>query len=138
MQFQVSIHNEQVHEISLSGLKELTEKVWQTESNSDASFTIILVDDTYIEKLNKNFLNRNSVTDVIAFPLTTDTEDVFEGEIYISVDRVLENASTYKVESGDELKRIAVHGILHFLGYKDKSKSEKHEMTARENYYLAL
>ena len=138
MKFQVSIHNGQAHEISLNGIKELTEKVWQTESNSNASLTMILVDDIYIKKLNKNFLNKNSVTDVIAFPLSNETEDVFEGEIYISVDRVLENASIYKVESGDELKRMAVHGVLHFLGYKDKSDSEKHEMTARENYYLSL
>ena len=138
MKFQVSIQNGQAHEISLNGIKELTEKVWQTESKSNASLTIILVDDTYMKKLNKDFLNKNSVTDVIAFPLSNETEDVFEGEIYISVDRVQENASIYNVESSDELRRMAVHGVLHFFGYKDKSESEKHEMTARENYYLSL
>jgi len=137
LKFQVSIHNGQAHEISLNGITELTEKVWQTESKSNASLTIILVDDTYIKKLNKDFLNENSVTDVIAFPLSNETENAFEGEIYISVDRVLENTSIYNVESGDELKRMAVHGVLHFLGYKDKSDTEKHAMTARENYYLS-
>ncbi len=138
MKFQVSIHNGQAHQISVNGIKELTEKVWQAESKNNASLTIILVDDSYIKKLNKDFLNKNSVTDVIAFPLSNDAEDVFEGEIYISVDRVLENTSIYNVELGVELKRMAVHGVLHFLGYKDKSNTEKHEMTARENYYLSL
>ena len=138
MKFQVSIHNGQAHQISVNGIKELTEKVWQAESKNNASLTIILVDDSYIKKLNKDFLNKNSVTDVIAFPLSNDAEDVFEGEIYISVDRVLENTSIYNVELGVELKRMAVHGVLHFLGYKDKSDTEKHEMTARENYYLSL
>ncbi len=138
MKFQVSIHNGQAQEISLNGIKELTEKVWQTESKSNANLFIILADDTYIKKLNKNFINKNSVTDVIAFPLSNETEDVFKGEIYISVDRVLENTSIYNVELGVELKRMAVHGVLHFLGYKDKSDTEKHEMTARENYYLSL
>ncbi|MCH8955751.1 rRNA maturation RNase YbeY [candidate division KSB1 bacterium] len=137
MKFQVSIHNEQAHEISLKGIKELTEKVWQTESKDNARLTIILVDDTYIKKLNKDYLNKNSVTDVISFPLSNET-DMFEGEIYISMDRVLENASIYNVESGDELERMAVHGVLHFLGYKDKSDIEKQAMTARENYYLSL
>ena len=138
MKFQVSIHNGQAHQISVNGIKELTEKVWQAESKNNASLTIILVDDSYIKKLNKDFLNKNSVTDVIAFPLSNEAEDVFEGEIYISVDRVLENTSIYNVELGVELKRMAVHGVLHFLGYKDKSDTEKHEMTARENYYLSL
>ena len=64
--------------------------------------------------------------------------DMFEGEIYISVDRVLENASIYNVEPDDELKRMAVHGVLHFLGYKDKTDPEKREMTERENYYISL
>lgn len=138
MKFQVSIHNGQAHQISLNGIKELTEKIWQTESKSNASLAIILADDAYIKKLNKDFLNKDSVTDVIAFPLSTENEDVFEGEIYISVDRVLENASLYNVESGNELKRMAVHGVLHFLGYNDKSEAEKRKMTAREDYYLSL
>jgi len=138
LKFQVSIHNGQTHQISVNGIKELTEKIWQAESKNNASLTIILVDDSYIKKLNKDFLNKNSVTDVIAFPLSNEAEDVFEGEIYISVDRVLENTSIYNVELGVELKRMAVHGVLHFLGYKDKSDTEKHEMTARENYYLSL
>ncbi len=138
MKFRVSIHNEQTHKISLTGIKELTKKVWQTEASDSGNFTIILVDDTFIKKLNRNFLNIDSVTDVIAFPLSNETEDMFEGEIYISVDRVMENASIYNVEPRDELKRTVVHGFLHFLGYKDKSETEKCEMTARENYYLSL
>ena len=137
MKFQANIHNGQAHEISTNGIKELIEKVWQAESNDSASLTIILVDDIFIKKLNRGYLHEDSVTDVIAFPLSDEVEDVFEGEIYISVDRVLENASIYNVESGDELKRMAVHGVLHFLGYKDKSDTEKHAMTARENYYLS-
>jgi len=137
LKFQVSIHNEQAHEISLKGIKELIEKVWKSESKNSARLTVILVDDTYIKKLNKDYLRKNSVTDVIAFPLSNET-DMFEGEIYISADRVLENASIYNVGSGDELERVAVHGVLHFLGYKDKSDIDKHAMTARENYYLSL
>ena len=138
MKFQVRIHNSQTHEIPVNGIKELIKKIWPAETKSSANLTVILVDEICIKELNKDYLNKNSVTDVIAFPLSNETGNVFEGEIYISVDRVLENRSIYNVELGLELKRMAVHGVLHFLGYKDKSDTEKHEMTAREDYYLSL
>lgn len=115
----------------------MAEKVWKKESELGANLSIILIDDNHIRELNKRFLSKNSVTDVIAFPLS-DNNDVFEGEVYVSVDRVVENAHLYCVKASQELERMVVHGILHFLGYQDKTCAEKQEMTAKENYYISL
>lgn len=112
--------------------------MWLSESKVNGKIEIIFVDNKFIRRLNKEFLNKDSDTDVIAFPLSKDETKLFEGEIYISLDKVKEQAQRFHVNSSEELRRLVIHGILHFLGYRDKTNSEKRIMTHRENFYLGL
>ena len=76
------------------------------------------------------------MTDVIAFPFSEDPGRV-SGDIFISIERVLENAIKYNTAFEEELKRVMIHGVLHLIGYKDKKLMEKKEMKDKEDYYLA-
>lgn len=136
MKLQLSIFNQHAQKVPLQEINRLADTVWRRESKKDGAINIILVDDSQIKDLNKRYLNKNCVTDVLGFPIS-EADAVFEGEIYICMDRVLENARIYKVDAVEELQRMVVHGMLHFLGYDDKSTHEKEEMTKRENYYLS-
>jgi len=101
--------------------------------NSNAYIAFILVDDKKITELNRIYLKKNIATDVLAFDLT-DNEDVnLEGEIYISLDRIVEQASEYRVTFNQELIRLVAHGVLHLLGYKDDSEEEKSIMSSFED-----
>lgn len=96
----------------------------------------IFCSDDYLLELNRNYLKHDTLTDVITFPFGDDDVNV-SGDIYISIPRVKENAEKFGQEFDYELQRVMVHGVLHLLGYKDKTKSAKSEMTAKENLYLA-
>ena len=96
----------------------------------------IYCSDPYLRKINCKYLKINIITDVIAFEYSE--ESGVSGDIYISVDRVRENARYYKVRFHTELSRVMVHGLLHLLGYRDKSASDKKLMTEREDLYLSL
>ena len=96
---------------------------------------IFCSDDQLLEK-NIKFLNHNDLTDIISFDYTMGR--LISGDIFISVDRVVENAETFKVPFSDELNRVMVHGVLHYCGYKDKSKEDKGLMRAKEDSYLSL
>lgn len=137
MKIEINIYNVQDHEIHINGIRELAKKIWQSESQVDAVIDLILVNNERIQKLNANFLQKDAPTDVIAFPIDGD-DSLFEGEVYISVEQVIKNAAEYSVPVEDELKRMVVHGILHFLGYDDKTIEEKQVMTRREDYYLSF
>ena len=129
---------------SLSGF----ELVNQTESASWLSAVIkaekktlgdinyIFCDDEYLHKLNLNFLNHDTLTDIISFDYTSG--DIISGDIYISVERVEENAVDFNTSFRDELGRVMVHGILHYCGYGDKSVEDAKMMRTKENAYLAL
>ncbi|MEM7106247.1 MAG: rRNA maturation RNase YbeY [Bacteroidota bacterium] len=93
----------------------------------------IFCSDDYLLKVNQEYLNHDYYTDVITFPLS---EDEIEGDIFISVDRVRENAIKIGVSEKNELFRVMVHGVLHLLGFGDKSEEEKVQMTNIENHYL--
>jgi rRNA maturation RNase YbeY len=80
------------------------------------------------------FLNHNTLTDIISFDYTIGS--TIHGDIYISIERVLDNANEYNVEFLDELSRVMLHGVLHYCGYKDKSAKDKQLMRAKENHYL--
>ncbi len=92
--------------------------------------------DKELHKMNMEFLNHNTYTDIITFDYNQDK--VIYGEIYISLDRVNENATLNKTDYDNELNRIIVHGLLHLMGYKDKDALDKIEMTKKEDYYLSL
>jgi probable rRNA maturation factor len=97
----------------------------------------VLVNDSEIQALNAQFLQRNYPTDVIAFPLGDNHGEIW-GEIYISMDRVKEQASMYHVSLTEEFIRLIIHGILHLIGYDDRTKMDRIKMKKRENYYLNL
>ena len=88
-------------------------------------------------EINKKYLNHGSLTDVVTFDFTPNKNNL-EGDIYISIDRVKENARKYKETFKTELLRIIIHGLLHLIGFSDKTKEEKNTMTLKENEYLSL
>ena len=96
----------------------------------------IFCDDAYLLEKNIKYLNHNTLTDIISFDYSVGK--LISGDIFISIERVKENASTFKVSFKDELHRVIIHGILHYCGYKDKTEAHKKEMRTKENYYLSL
>ncbi len=109
--------------------------VIQQESNAAGEINYIFCSDNFLLELNKSFLGHTTLTDIITFP-NTDSKQGISGEIYISVDRVDDNAVKFNQSFQSELKRVMVHGVLHLLGYKDKSKEEKTTMRSKEDLYL--
>ncbi len=94
-----------------------------------------LCSDEYILQLNNEALQHDYYTDIITFELNEKDEPI-EGDIYISIDRVKDNAITLHIPFKNELHRVLIHGVLHLCGYKDKSKKEELLMREKENYYL--
>ena len=94
----------------------------------------VLCNDEYLLKKNIQFLNHNTLTDVITFDYSDDK--IISGDILISTERVVENAKIFNVNYLTELHRVMVHGLLHLLGYKDKKEKDADIMREKENYYL--
>ena len=94
----------------------------------------VFCDDAYLYKLNKEFLNHDTLTDIISFDYTVGK--LISGDIVISVERVIENASIYNVPFNEELNRVIIHGVLHYCGYKDKTEALTKQMRSKEDYYL--
>ncbi len=94
----------------------------------------IFCTDEYLFVLNQRFLNHDTYTDIITFDYTVDR--VISGDIFISVDRVKDNATNYKKTFENELQRVMIHGILHLCGQEDKSESDNVEMHTQEDLYL--
>ena len=91
----------------------------------------IFCDDSYLNKINQEFLNHDTFTDIISFDYTLGKE--VGGDIFISIERVLENAEKFNDVFENELHRVMIHGILHFIGYKDKTKKDKTLMRTKED-----
>jgi len=102
-----------------------------------ADLNFIFCSDEYLLDINKQYLNHDTYTDIITFD-NSDEEKLIVGDIFISIDRVLENAAKFHVDERDELHRVMIHGTLHLLGYPDKGAKAKKIMTAREDHYLSL
>tara|TARA_Y100000590_G_C15415690_1_gene899346 strand:- start:151 stop:594 length:444 start_codon:yes stop_codon:yes gene_type:complete len=109
----------------------------KSENFNFAKISIILSNKEYIRKLKKEYFNVDVYTDVIAFNLEDDDENL-DGELYISIDNVLENSKIYNVSLDDEFKRVLIHGVLHLVGYNDSNDKEKKNMTMLENKYIKL
>ena len=105
------------------------------ELKETGDLTIIFCSDDYLLDVNKQFLNHNYYTDIITFDYVED--NVISGDLFISVDRVKENAKEYSVDVIRELYRVVFHGVLHLVGYNDKTDEEQRIMTKKENYYLS-
>lgn len=114
-----------------AGILEVVKK----EALTIEAISYIFCSDSYLLEINKKHLNHDYYTDVISFPYSTDP---IEGDIFISVDRVRENAKNLSVDFIQELHRVMLHGLLHFIGYGDKTEEETLIMRAKENEYLLL
>ena len=106
------------------------------EGESLKSVSFIFCSDEYLLDINKQYLQHDYYTDIITFPLHDDGEKI-EADIFISIDRVAENASKLEQKFEQELARVMVHGLLHLLGYGDGTDTEKKAMREREDFYLA-
>ena len=111
--------------------------VVEQEGKKAGDIQYIFCTDPYLLEVNQTYLDHDTLTDIITFP-NSENELVVSGEIYISIDRVIENADKLDIEFAQELSRVMVHGVLHLVGYQDASDSQKVEMRAKEDYYLNL
>lgn len=96
----------------------------------------IFCTDAYLLDLNIKYLNHDTYTDVITFDYCE--EDLVSGDIFISIERIKENALKMEVPFKDELHRVIIHGLLHLCGYKDKTPEEQREIRSREDFWLSL
>ena len=106
------------------------------EEKKEGEINFIFCKDDYLIEINKEFLNHNTYTDIISFDNSLGNE--LHGDIYISYDRVEDNSVIYDVKVLEELKRVMIHGILHFCGYKDKTEEEKKLMRQKEDEMLKM
>ena len=97
----------------------------------------IFTSDQYLLNMNRTYLDHDTFTDIITFDQSAHNDQI-EADIYISVDRIRENSKNLHIPFQDELHRVMIHGVLHLIGFDDKSESERQEMRKKENHYLAL
>jgi rRNA maturation RNase YbeY len=116
-------------------LKLFLADLFEREGQSLESLHYIFCRDNYLLEINRQFLQHDTYTDIITFEMSEDPA-VTEGEIYISIDRVLENADQFKVSLSRELHRVIFHGALHLCGFKDKSRKDAAIMRSKEEEYL--
>ena len=120
-----------------TGLKSFIETLFKKEKKELGEINYIFCSDDMLLKINQDFLQHNYYTDIITFGLQEPGQPI-EAEIYISIDRVKDNANQHGVSYENEMKRVLFHGALHLCGYKDKKKSEIQEMRAKEDQYLRM
>tara|TARA_Y100000814_G_scaffold184840_1_gene135181 strand:- start:82 stop:525 length:444 start_codon:yes stop_codon:yes gene_type:complete len=119
----------------VSLVNQLVNSVFLGEGQSKAELNIILTNRETLSSLKKQYFNVDQFTDVIAFNLEDKDEDI-EGEVYISIDDVLENSKTFSVTFNNEFKRVLIHGVLHLLGYDDHEEDDIKIMRDLEQKYL--
>ena len=125
-------------ELQLDNEEHLSQWISNTitkEGFSEGEINYIFCDDAYLIDLNIEFLDHDTLTDIISFDYTLGK--LINGDVYISIERVRENADDFEVTFENELSRVMIHGILHYCGYKDKTEAEEAEMRSKENYYMA-
>ncbi len=111
--------------------------VVKKEGTALNSLNYIFCSDEYLREINSQYLGHKTYTDIVTFNYNP-AEGEIEGEVYISVDRVRENAKTFKSNFQTELHRVIIHGVLHLIGFNDKTKREKTLMREKEDSYLSL
>ena len=130
-------HEVKVNLKNKTKLKAFIKERFAKEGQKLKNLQYVFCTDEYLLELNKQFLQHDTFTDIVTFELGTEP-GVTEGEIYISVERVKENATKFDVSEEQELHRVIFHGALHLCGYKDKSKEQSATMRKKENEYLKL
>jgi probable rRNA maturation factor len=134
----INFHNEQItfeHKQPII-IKKWLQSVAKQEGGSISSLSFIFCSDDYLHQINVEYLNHDTLTDVITFQYSESESDPIEGDIFISIDRIQENANQFETTFDKELHRVMIHGTLHLLGYGDKSSEAKTLMTEKENFYL--
>ena len=115
-------------------LRESVRFIIQHEEKYAGDISVIFCSDQYLLKINEQYLNHDYYTDIVTFDYVENS--VISGDLFISVDRVTENSKQMNVDFQEELHRVVFHGILHLLGYKDKTDAEKLLMRRKEEFYL--
>ena len=111
-------------------------RVIESEDKTEGEINYIFCDDDYLLKMNEEFLDHDTLTDIISFDYTMGS--LISGDIFISVERVKDNAADYNVSFDEELRRVMAHGILHYCGYKDKTEEDSQVMRAKEEEKISL
>jgi len=120
-------------------IRKIAKTILSDSNVTTASLNIILVNDSFMKKMNVEYLHRNTTTDVLSFVLEQDEKKKsLEGEIYANLEQIDRQSRAYKTTWSEELLRVVIHGILHLVGSDDQSPPEKKEMTEKENYYLII
>jgi rRNA maturation RNase YbeY len=107
-----------------------------SENKKEGEINYIFCDDDYLYKINLEHLGHDTLTDIISFDYSVGNE--LHGDIFVSVERVKDNAVDFNASFGDELKRVLAHGVLHYCGYKDKSEADLLLMRSKEDEKLAM
>ncbi|MDP5198384.1 rRNA maturation RNase YbeY [Flavobacterium sp. DG2-3] len=107
-----------------------------SENKTEGEINYIFCDDEYLHKINVEYLDHDTLTDIISFDYTVGNE--LNGDIFVSVERVADNAKDFNVSFAEELKRVLSHGILHYCGYKDKSDKDAQLMRAKEEEKMKM
>lgn len=134
----ITFHNEDI-KFNLKNkrlLKSWIKDSTQNENCSVGNLTYVFCSDEHLLNMNKEHLNHNYYTDIITF--NYNVEKQISGDFFISIDRVDENANQQNNKFTDELHRVLIHGVLHLVGYNDKTDLQQAEMTSKEDYYLNL
>jgi probable rRNA maturation factor len=125
------------HFAAIRNTKSWLREVIKAENRKLGELNYIFCSDAFLADVNLQYLNHATLTDIITFDTSEDAH-LIDGEIYISIDRVQENATKFKVSLDQELHRVMVHGVLHLLGYSDKTSQQKKIMRKKEDAYLSL
>lgn len=111
-------------------------EVITSENKKEGEINYIFCDDDYLHKINVEYLNHDTLTDIISFDYSMGNE--LNGDIFVSVERVQDNANDFKVPFEEELRRVVVHGVLHYCGYKDKGEADERLMRSKEDEKLTM
>ena len=111
-------------------------KVISSEIKNEGEINYIFCDDDYLLEINQQYLNHDTLTDIISFDYSMGNE--LHGDIFISIERVRENATDFNVAFEEELKRVLVHGVLHYCGYKDKNEEDEKFMRQKEEEKMKM
>lgn len=138
MSSSISFHSEDV-DFQLEDEQKTIDWIISTihqEDKSATEITYVFCSDEYLYQMNLDYLNHDTYTDIITFDYTENS--IVSGDIFISIDRVKENAIKFNTTFLNELSRVIIHGVLHLVGYKDRSTEQKQVMRSKEDFYLTL
>jgi len=122
--------------INIDYISEWIKQVIELNNKNVGELTYIFCSDEYLLNINKQYLNHDYYTDIITFNYCE--QDIISGDLFISLDTVLDNSKTFGVSYESELHRVIIHGILHLIGFDDKTDESQEEMTRQENLSLEL